>query len=257
MRCSQPETHTAGVTPGSDIVPGEDDHLPLVHQNSSGSLWKEDEVDSGLSVDFSFQDLVGWTASYFANFHPYYPFLHAPSILEYFNQVLRSDKSNDRSDDFSMIILRSIMSISVADYRQSNILKDMRRPPRSLVFASYDAAVDSLRYVLSRPTSLLSLQAAVSVQLFLVSMLRLNAASRLGGLVIRMAVQLGLHRCPGRFSSFSASERELRQRVFWSIYVLDRFICQSMGLPLGLNDDDVDVCYPLSEQHHTQTNSGA
>jgi hypothetical protein len=258
MRCSQPETLTAGVTPGSDIVPGEDDHLPLVHHNSPGSLWKEDEVDSGPSVDFSFQDLVGWTASYFANFHPYYPFLHAPSILEYFNQVLRSDISDGSCpDDFSMIILRSIVSISLADYRQSNVLKDMRRPLAGLVFASYDAAVDSLRYVLSRPTSLHSVQAAVSVQLFLVSMLRLNAASRLGGLIIRMAVQLGLHRCPGRFPTFSASEKELRQRVFWSIYILDRFICQSMGLPLGLNDDDVDVCYPLSEQHHTQTNPGA
>lgn len=80
-------------------------------------------------------------------------------------------------------------------------------------------------------------------------MLRLNAASRLGGLVIRMALQLGLHRCPARFPSFSAGEKEHRQRIFWSLYGIDRFICQSMGLPLSLHDDDVDVCYLSMERH--------
>ena len=83
-------------------------------------------------------------------------------------------------------------------------------------------------------------------------MLRLNAASRIGGLIMRMAVQLGLHRCPARFSAFTSSARELRQRVFWSLYAIDRFISQSMGLPLGLHDDDIDVCFPLAE-HHPQT----
>ncbi|RYF40621.1 MAG: fungal specific transcription factor domain-containing protein, partial [Cytophagaceae bacterium] len=44
-------------------------------------------------------------------------------------------------------------------------------------------------------------------------------------------------------------DKQLRQRVFWSLYAIDRFICQSMGLPLGVADDDVDVCFPSSEAH--------
>ena len=140
------------------------------------------------------------------------------------------------------------MSISLADRRQSQRL-DAAQYPSHLVFQSYDDAVDCLQHVLTRPTTLQSLQAAISVQLFLVSMLRLNAASRLGGLVIRMALQLGLHRCPARFPSFSVGEKEHRQRIFWSLYAIDRFICQSMGLPLSLHDDDVDVCYPTAERH--------
>lgn len=85
-----------------------------------------------------------------------------------------------------------------------------------------------------------SLQAALGVQLFLVSMLRFNAASRLGGLIIRMALQMGLHRCPQRYPSFSLAQKELRHRVFFSLYCIDRFICQSTGLPLSLRDDDTD-----------------
>jgi hypothetical protein len=136
----------------------------------------------------------------------------------------------------------------LADQRQADHRHNLQYPS-DVVFTSHDAAIDSLQHVLTKPTSLLGLQAAISVQLFLVSMLRLNAASRLGGLVNRMAVQLGLHRCPARYASFSRAEKELRQRIFWSLYTIDRFICQSMGLPLGINDDDVDVCFPNAELH--------
>jgi hypothetical protein len=252
IRHSQPTPPTVAETPGSDVVPGEDDHLPLVHPDSSERLWGDDEIMSEPVSDISFEKLVGWTASYFANWHPSYPFLHAPTILEHFNKFPHNVAADqDHTDEFRMIILRSVMSISLADHRQSFESGGVRYPA-VLVFPSYDAAVDSLRHVLSHPTSMLGLQAAVSVQLFFISMLRLNAASRLGGLIIRMAVQLGLHRCPARFPSFSTGEKELRQRVFWSVYCIDRFVCQSMGLPLGLHDDDVDVCYPLAE-HHLQT----
>jgi hypothetical protein len=68
-----------------------------------------------------------------------------------------------------------------------------------------------------------------------------------------MAFQLGLHRCAGRFSSFSTDDQQLRQRLFWSLYAIDRFICQSMGLPLGIADDDVDVCFPTAEMHASET----
>jgi hypothetical protein len=249
LRHSQPTPSTVAETPGNDIVPGEDD---LVRPDSSERLWGDDEITLEPVPDVSFEKLVSWTSSYFANWHPFYPFLYAPAILEHFSEVSCNDLSGRASlEGFKMIILRSVISISLADHRQSFGVGD-RRCPAHLVFLSYDAAVDSLRHVLSRPTCILGLQAAVSVQLYLISMLRLNAASRLGGLIIRMAVQLGLHRCPARFPSFSTGEKELRQRVFWSIYSIDRFVCQSMGLPLGLHDDDIDVCYPMTE-HHLQS----
>ena len=236
-------------TPESDHVPGEDDYLPSSNPNVPGRIWRDEETTTRLLSSVSLQDLVEWSGSYFANWHPVYPFLHAPSILEYFERLPQlSEHVDDGAPNFQMTILRSIMSISLADRRQSQAL-NAARYPAGLVFQSYDDAVDCLRHVLTRPTTLQSLQAAISVQLFLISMLRLNAASRVGGLVIRMALQLGLHRCPARFPSFSVSEKEHRQRIFWSLYAIDRFICQSMGLPLSLHDDDVDVCYPTAERH--------
>jgi hypothetical protein len=251
IRSAHPIAPNQGETSESDIVPGEDDHLPSVlpNSNSPGQLWGDDEVTSRDLSNVSFQELVERSGSYFANWHPFYPYLHAPTILEYFEEISQKGNcSEDDSSSFRTTILRSIMSISLADRRQVDCSGAVPYPAH-LVFQSYDAAVDSLQHVLSRPTTLQSLQAAISVQLFLVSMLRLNAASRLGGLVIRMALQLGLHRCPTRFPAFTISEKENRQRIFWSLYTIDRFICQSMGLPLSLHDDDVDVCYPTAERH--------
>lgn len=236
-------------TPGSDVVPGEDDQLSTVLSQEAQRLWKSDEVVSRPQSSVSYQALVEMSGSYFANWHKLYPFLHAPTVLGYleqFSKELCSDPS--ATEDLQLVIIRSIMSISLADQRQAGRPLKLQFPA-DIVYASYDAAVDSLQHVLTKPTSILGLQAAISVQLFLVSMLRLNAASRLGGLINRMALQLGMHRCPARYTSFSTAEKELRQRIFWSLYTLDRFICQSMGLPLGINDDDVDVCFPCDETH--------
>lgn len=248
IRGAHPSASAPIETPESDHVPGEDDYLPSSTPNTPGRIWRDEEIAARPLSSVSFQELVEWSGSYFANWHPFYPFLHAPSVLEYFERLPHlNEPVRDGAPNFQMTILRSIMSISLADLRSQRL--DTARYPSDLVFQSYDDAVDCLQHVLTRPTTLQSLQAAISVQLFLVSMLRLNAASRLGGLVIRMALQLGLHRCPARFPSFSISEKEHRQRIFWSLYSIDRFICQSMGLPLSLHDDDVDVCYPTAERH--------
>lgn len=256
IRSAHPSASTQTETPESDHVPGEDDYLPSSNPNTPGRIWRDNETTPRPLSSVSFQELVEWSGSYFANWHPFYPYLHAPSVLEYLEKLPQSGgQINNGAPNFQMTILRSIMSISLADRRQSQVL-DTAQYPVDLVFESYDAAVDCLQHALLRPATIQSLQAAISVQLFLVSMLRLNVASRLGGLVIRMALQLGLHRCPTRFPSFSVSEKEHRQRIFWSLYAIDRFICQSMGLPLSLHDNDVDVCYPTAErhlgnQHHT------
>ena len=249
IRNAQPIASVSIETPGSDHVPGEDDYLPTPTPNTPGRIWRDEETTPRALSSVSFQELVELSGSYFANWHPFYPYLHAPSVLEYLERLPQSERqNNDSTLNFQMTIVRSIMSISLADRRQSPA-SDAARCPSELVFQSYDEAVDCLQHVLSRPTTIQSLQAAISVQLFLVSMLRLNAAGRLGGLVIRMALQLGLHRCPARFPSFSPLEKEHRQRIFWSLYTIDHFICQSMGLPLSLHDDDVDVCYPTAERH--------
>jgi len=240
-------------TPESDAVPGEDDQLFTgATMSASKALWHHGEIlampVSDGSDTFTFDDLIAWTRSYFDHWHPAYPFLHAPSVLEYFDEVVNQGVQDmAESSPHKLTIIRSIMSISLADRRQT---KRVTRPvPPQLVFASVNAAVQSIQCLLTDETSMLSLQAVVSVQLLLISMLRYNAASRLEGLAVRMAFHLGLHRCPMQFSAFPKQDTELRQRLFCSMYCIDRYICIRLGVPLAIRDSEIDACFLTLERH--------
>ncbi|KFY82162.1 hypothetical protein V500_10769 [Pseudogymnoascus sp. VKM F-4518 (FW-2643)] len=239
-------------TPESDAVPGMDDQpLTGALMSASKSLWLPGEVltvvtDS--SDTFTFDDLLSWTCSYFDNWHPAYPFLHAPSVLEHFGHVIDHGVL-DSTDSLKhkLTILRSIMSVSLIDRRQTAAV--MRPVPKQLVFASLNDAIQSVQCMLTDESSIPALQAIVSVQLLFISMLRYNAASRLQGLAVRMAFHLGLHRCPMQFSAFPREEARLRQRIFWSIYCIDRYISIRLGVPLAIRDTDIDACFPTLERH--------
>ncbi|KAH8647263.1 fungal-specific transcription factor domain-containing protein [Xylariales sp. PMI_506] len=64
------------------------------------------------------------------------------------------------------------------------------------------------------------------------------------GLVARQAMLLGLTRRSSDDKSLSAVEIELRHRLLWSIFVLDRMMAVSLGLPVALTDENMDVPLP-------------
>ncbi|TEA22083.1 Transcriptional activator protein acu-15 [Colletotrichum sidae] len=239
----------------NDLVPGEDDQLQRETSSRDGddlSLWKPHELapegdGSGDDVHPSFEQLVEWSKSYFEAWHPTLPFLSAPDVLTLFEQVSAAGIATLRHLERS--IVQSILSISLADSRQR---APFTHPvPASLVFRTVEEAMSASQFALYQPASVQATQAALAIQLFLTSMLRLNSASRLGGLIVRMAFHLGLHRCPSRYPFFTKDEAHMRRRVFWCIYSTERFLCQALGLPLDIRDDDVDVCYPGEERHGT------
>ncbi|KAI5380591.1 hypothetical protein J4E82_000548 [Alternaria postmessia] len=241
-------------TPESDAAPGEDDQLPAgAAKSASRWLWKLDEVRplelESVTPTIAFDDLLEWSQSYFDHWHPAFPFLHAPSLLDYFRQIAQRGvriAGQSTSNELQHIIVRSIMSISIHDRRQMSPASKLM--PAILVFHSINDAIRSVQLVLTEESSILSLQALVSVQLFLITMHRYNAASRLEGLAIRMAFQLGLHRCPLQLP-IPSKEAELRKRLFWSVICIDRHICIRLGTPLGIRLDESNVCYPHTEQH--------
>ncbi|CAG8935877.1 unnamed protein product [Penicillium salamii] len=231
-------------------VPGEDDRLRpnsgSVH--TSDEIWRKDELNFAINPSFSFDDLVNWTRSYFENWHPIFPCLHAPTVLKTMETV--SQKGIESVTRLELMILRSIVSISLGDNRQTRSSDLTPNPiPAGLVFRSIQHVMQDVQSLLEEPTTLALLQAAFTAQVALTSLLRLNAASRVGGVITRTAFHLGLHRCPGRFSCFSSEEVGIRCRLFWSIYSLERYLSQALGIPLSIRDDDIDVCYPGTERH--------
>lgn len=252
------KSRAASPEPDRNLVPGEEDQLPDTSSSpSTKGLWQAYEVycndHDGSHVLFG--NLIQWSQSYFDNWHPAYPFLHAPSILALFKKIsmIPLGRVTEVIHPLDLAMVRAVLSISLADRRQAVQGTEAKPVPQVLVYKSFTSAIDSVERTLSTPTTIKGLQAVVSVQLFLVSMLRHNAASRLGGLIVRMTFQIGLHRCPVRYASFTVEDIQLRKRLFWTVYCLDRHLCQSLGLPLGIRDDDIDVCYLDYERHTSKT----
>lgn len=242
-----------------DLVPGEDDQLvdsvseivvATPGTRSSAPFWRPEEIIDDAAPEappISFDNLTRWTQSYFVNWHPAFPFLHGPEVLEMFEKAATTGIAN--VSEAEATIIRALLSISLADSRQIGTSHIQEAIPSSWVFANQGQIASSLVFALECPATLKNIQAAVCVQLFLVSMLRYNMASRLGGIIVRMAFHLGLYRCPARYTNFSPHEAAMRKRIWWSIYCLERIICQAFGHPLGIIDDDVDVCLPSVEVH--------
>lgn len=251
------------LAPQENLVPGEDDQLQEpsgilivdtgVPSHKRPSFWIANELlpEDHASDQHTFEQLVKWSRSYFENWHSVFPFLHAPKTLQIL-ELISLDGINTLPAA-QAVIVRSIVSISLADSRQSSA-SNSAIPPE-LVFRDAENLASQVEFALIEPASLQNLQALLAAQLFLVSQLRFNFASRLGGLILRMALHLGLHRCPSRYCNFNGQEAQIRQRVFWSIYCIERMLCQSLGLPLDIQDDDVDVCYFDNEIHQKESQS--
>ncbi|TPX11130.1 uncharacterized protein E0L32_007991 [Thyridium curvatum] len=91
--------------------------------------------------------------------------------------------------------------------------------------------------------TLSNVRALLLLSLFLHNNNERNAAWNLVGTATRISFALGLHR-QDVAASFRPIEREVRKRVFCTLYWFEQFLASSLGRPSGLNDCDVEVASP-------------
>jgi hypothetical protein len=63
------------------------------------------------------------------------------------------------------------------------------------------------------------------------------------GLAMRSAVDLGLHR-EAHYSKLGLYQGQIRRRLFWSVYYLERVVALSLGRPFSIVDRDIDASLP-------------
>lgn len=94
--------------------------------------------------------------------------------------------------------------------------------------------------------TVVSLQALISIILYLVSTARMASAHAFLGAACAAAMRQGLHFRSTHEAEFNEKERQVRRRVFWAVMNLDMYITSILGLPPFLDMSAVDPAIDLT-----------
>ncbi|PLB49626.1 hypothetical protein P170DRAFT_510151 [Aspergillus steynii IBT 23096] len=171
--------------------------------------------------------------AYFDIVHLQFPFLHETSHVETIEKVY-ADPEVPAVHEFQVLMVIAI---------GASILSRRKRVMLSAegYFASAMKLVDGVM----KTSSVGVAQCILLLQMYALN----NPTSGLNLWTLHhhglaLAIELGLHRnVPAR--NFTPLEREVRRRIFWCTYTIDRLLSTLMGRPMGVVDEQCDLNYPL------------
>lgn len=192
--------------------------------------------------------------TYFQTWHRFFPFLHGPSLAKDIESLYSSEDeepsysaATQRGPDGLALPLARVIILQCL-FNLASLHSGVELPAASRI--GRPSRVLSCLLGLAAKGDIISIQALFAAQLLLVARMSLRTAVVVAGLLSRAIFLAGLHRCPVRYRELSADDCDIRKRLFWSIYVLDRFLSQALGHPLGIQDSDVDVCSLAGPELH-------
>ncbi|PWZ00824.1 hypothetical protein BCV70DRAFT_223259 [Testicularia cyperi] len=229
-----------------------------------------DEARSQLPQDEVIQTLV---EAFFCCSFPVFPVVSHATLMQTVSQILFSPKRDDLIDTLTLALVFAVLACGERAVREG-LTGGEDPPPRpapNLCSSHSGVAADRLTSVpvttaspnqvraawataghhyYQQSQSLVNQVLPVPSRLVIVQIYALQAfylsddastarAWLLSGDAMRMAIDLGLHRRL-EHPSCTLSEQELRKRVFWSVYILDRKIGILLGRPPSIEDGYID-----------------
>ncbi|GAA5850111.1 hypothetical protein JCM8547_001015 [Rhodosporidiobolus lusitaniae] len=112
--------------------------------------------------------------------------------------------------------------------------------------AYYDKAMEHLETIVGLH-DLKNVQALMLMVMFSFRSSEAPSIWYLVGIIVRLCCSLGLHRKvpPVQARRMSPYILQLRRRIFWAAYTLDRMMAMSLGRPASISDHDIDIELPL------------
>ncbi|OKL64581.1 hypothetical protein UA08_00583 [Talaromyces atroroseus] len=198
---------------------------------------------------------------------PQYPFLQPHTIRDQLSRVLKFVQCADTTSpigsaellqvsSYDCLTIYLIMAITVT-------LGSSKGGHESRCFAFSNALYEEgIQHWPSRssiPSDLAEVQLTLLILLFASINPRAANVWVLCGTAMRLCFQLGLHREASEMKwSLDSETLDLRRRIFWSAYCLDRSICSVLHRPLSIPDAAIDAPFPsLQEQSVVAGMSGA
>ncbi|MCJ1462127.1 hypothetical protein MMC07_000727 [Pseudocyphellaria aurata] len=168
---------------------------------------------------------------FFQEWAPLFPVLHRPTFLNlYAEYVANPDGLKNQQSIAQLNLVFNIAALS-AEWNRQNA-------------ADYERQWQTAMDALLQDNSLATLQCLVLAQICCIAKGDYDKLLHYKGFAISLCHRLGLHQSQKRFS-LGALTTETRKKVFWVVYMLDRFSAALLGLPKLINEGDIEAEYPL------------
>ncbi|KAL2827184.1 hypothetical protein BDW59DRAFT_171478 [Aspergillus cavernicola] len=202
--------------------------------------------DAGFTL-LPFEKALELVSIYFDYAMVTYRFLHRGSVEEWLGQLYNHNISSSNPPTGPMVARTAIILMIFA---MSTLHEEQTHGNQAESWTGSERWYAASKYVLSMEFGsprLETVQARLGQCLYLLSSSRANECWYTFGTAVQLVTAIGLHRkCAPKLSKKGISylERELRKRILWSAYTLDKYLNVIFGRPRLLHDEDIDQELP-------------
>lgn len=220
-----------------------------------------DEVDHLSSLNFSINDysnniltsnscaplppynITKLAINNYVNFiHIYYPILNLKDLLNSLNEIYKNPKSLTHHDKY---VLFMVIAIGLEKGEIDSTLSNYYNQFKPIEF--YNTAKRYLDKLLSN-RSISTLQELLLLMIWQLSINIFRDDNGdlwyLGRYIMALAIELNLNKLPSVNENISVSKFELRKRLFWSTFILERSNAVKFGRGLSIRKQDVEIDFP-------------
>lgn len=215
--------------------------------NTAVFMFGDKPYSHSQDVDFnlpSFETAMELVAVYFDFSMVTYRFLHRGRVEKWVKQVYESQISISNLPVGVMVARTAIVLMIFA---VSTLHKEPLPTNGTSQSEQWYAASKYMLSLESGSPRLETIQVRLIRCLYLLSSSRANECWYSFGTALQAVTALGLHRkFPVKLSKNGCSyfELEIRKRIFWSVYTLDKYLSIMFGRPRLLHDEDIDQEFP-------------
>ncbi len=231
-------------------------HMPNSESSHNPSTPRSDPVasnkhETAISLPISAQRAEELVSFYWKHSHTLYPFIQRKTFTNNLNLMFKHQNSvekspNDPPNPDEEKQLSNLMSSPVWLFQLYMVLAIGSTSMASVTITSEDEATGLYIKALNYFDEVLSRGNLIALEALLLSV-SFSFFNRLGsdtwylvGLASRMAIGMGLH-TERSVERLPPEQQESRRRMFWSLYMMDRVVSTTLGRPLAIRDQDLDV----------------
>lgn len=237
-----------GLTPSTAMASDGRSH---VSTRSSFSKQTDTMVKSSLLRGIPTHIVKSLIKKYLQKILPIYPVVHEFTVYKQLDMVLQTLAATDNpvvppSYEFLTIYLMLAISTTLGSVKSAD-------ESRCMAFSGslFEEGMHHLTIRSHVPSDLAGLQITLLILQYATINPRRANVWILSGAAMRSCLELGLHREPPKSSSLDPLTLDLRRRVFWCAYGMDRAVCSALQRPLSIPDPAISVEYfsALDDKH--------